>query len=39
MAIKYTIWKWKVPNGHKNTNILHCKTFQNLSKLGFLVWK
>jgi hypothetical protein len=23
----------------KYTNIFHCKTFQNLPKLGFLVWK
>jgi hypothetical protein len=22
-------------NGHKNTNIFHCKTFPNLPKLGF----
>jgi hypothetical protein len=24
-----------VQNGHKNTSILHCKTFQNLPKVGF----
>jgi hypothetical protein len=29
--------KWQ--NCHKNTNIFDCKTFQNLPKFRFSVWK
>jgi hypothetical protein len=43
MTIKYTEWPQNIPNGRKihqmavnYTNIFHCKTLQNLPKLGFL---
>jgi hypothetical protein len=44
MATKYTKWPQNIPNGHKIYQIAlqyqyHCKTLQNLPKLGFLVWK
>jgi hypothetical protein len=46
MGGKYTKWPKNVINGHsidkmaiKNYNFFHCETFQNLPKLGFLVWK
>jgi hypothetical protein len=46
MTTKYTQWYKHIWNGSsidrmavKFTNIFHCKTIQNLSKLGFLVWK
>jgi hypothetical protein len=40
MAIKYIKCAQNRPNVHKmHTNIVHCKTLQNLPKFGFLVWK
>jgi hypothetical protein len=43
---KYTNWRQTIPNGRKidqmvikYTNIVHCKTLQNLPKSGFFVWK
>jgi hypothetical protein len=45
-TIKYTKWPQNIPKGVtigpmaiKYTIFFHCKTLQNLSKLGFLVWK
>jgi hypothetical protein len=38
-AIKYTIQPYNGQNGDSNTDIFHCKTFQNLPKVGFLVRK
>jgi hypothetical protein len=42
MAKKYTKWPQNIPNGRKidqmvikYTNFSHCKTLQNLHKLGF----
>jgi hypothetical protein len=37
MDTKYTKWLYDRHNGHKNTNIFSCKTFQNLPKLGFAI--
>jgi hypothetical protein len=39
IAIKYNIWMYNRQNGPNNTNIFHCRTFQNLPKFGFWVWK
>jgi hypothetical protein len=46
MAINNTKWQENMPNGRKiaqiatkYTNSFHCKTLQNLPKLGFLVLK
>jgi hypothetical protein len=46
ITTKYTKWPLNISNGRKidqmvikYTKIFHCKTIQNLPKLGFLVWK
>jgi hypothetical protein len=46
ITIKSTQWAQNIPNGRKidpmaikYTNHFHCKSLQNLPKLGFLVWK
>jgi hypothetical protein len=44
LTIKYSQWPQNIPDGSeieqvaiKGTNIIHCKTLQNLPKLEFLV--
>jgi hypothetical protein len=46
IIINVSKWPQNIPYGRKTdqivikyTNIFHCKTLQNLPKLGFLVWK
>jgi hypothetical protein len=41
VTTKYTKWPQTIPKLPQNryTNISRCKTLQNLSELGHLVWK
>jgi hypothetical protein len=39
ITINITVLPQNIPNGHKDANILHCKTHQNLPSFEFLVLK